>query len=439
MVRFSKTKCLQRVGKCVLLSGLLTLIAVLMLVHRNEECSVKHFQEESIFRFSTKCRSEFYERFRLTSKNSDKCSSIIKGDPEAVELTRLERILRNKQSAVNESVYLNMTQDCYSFKTSQKYITFPLSREEEDFPIAYSMVIHENIEMFERLLRAIYAPQNIYCIHVDKKSPKQFMQAVGAIASCFDNVFLATKQENVVYASWSRVQADLNCMEDLLRSKAQWHYLINTCGSDFPIKTNAEIVKILKILNGKNSMESIKTPGNKKYRWMFHYDVNKSVVRTNTKKSQPPITTPMFAGNAYFVVTREFVKHLFVDSVVQKLIEWEKDTYSPDEHLWATLQRMPGVPGSYQQNSEYDTSDMISFARLVKWIYSEGDINKGALYTPCTGTHRHGVCIYGAGDLQWILQNRHLFANKFDLTVDRTAFECLEEYLRHKAFYGEGL
>ena len=33
----------------------------------------------------------------------------------------------------------------------------------------YSMLIFKSVGQVERLLRAIYRPQNIYCIHVDIK------------------------------------------------------------------------------------------------------------------------------------------------------------------------------------------------------------------------------------------------------------------------------
>jgi len=56
----------------------------------------------------------------------------------------------------------------------------------------------------ERLLRAIYMPQNFYCIHVDSKSPRHVHQAAAAIANCFDNVFIASRLESVrsPYIHW---------------------------------------------------------------------------------------------------------------------------------------------------------------------------------------------------------------------------------------------
>ncbi|MED6282772.1 Beta-1,3-galactosyl-O-glycosyl-glycoprotein beta-1,6-N-acetylglucosaminyltransferase [Characodon lateralis] len=362
------------------------------------------------------------------------CLAVISGDVEGKK-AELQVLLSSwsKKNVLSEDFYINATLDCAAYIENRGFIKVPLSEEEANFPIAYSMVIHEKIEMFERLLRSIYAPQNIYCVHIDQKSSLGFHRAVKKIVSCFPNVFVTSKLETVVYASWSRVQADLNCMKDLLQSEVQWRYLLNTCGTDFPIKTNREMVMALKALNGRNSLETEATSEHKKHRWQYRHNVTNSVIWTDVRKSPPPIRTPMFSGNAYFVVSRAFVKHVMQDREVQNFMEWEKDTYSPDEHMWATLQRMPSVPGSAPANSKYEVSDMQALARAVKWAYLAGDVTRGAPYYPCTGIYRRAVCVYGAGDLLWLLRQQHLFANKFDPEVDDISIRCLESVLRFKA------
>ncbi|XP_072354361.1 beta-1,3-galactosyl-O-glycosyl-glycoprotein beta-1,6-N-acetylglucosaminyltransferase 3-like [Scyliorhinus torazame] len=372
-----------------------------------------------------------YEPLDLAEKNSS-CWKIISGDPEAIGEARLKSItIANKHNIFTETDYLTMTRDCRHFIKNRKYITFPLSTEESDFPLAYSMVIHTNIEMFERLLRSIYVPQNVYCVHVDRKSPKSFHSAVRAIASCFNNVFIAGKSESVIYASWSRVQADLNCMEELLQSPVPWRYLINVCGQDFPARTNKEIVNSLMAMNGSNIMDSVVPPNFKKSRWQFHHDVRRSVVRTGRKKSLPPIGSPMYVGGAYILVTRKFVSALFANTEIQAFFKWSEDTYSPDEHIWATLQRMPEMPGSTPYIPGHYKSDPV-VTRAVKWSFEAGDVAKGAPYPPCTGRYRHLLCVYGSGDLHWIVQQERLFANKFDPQLDNIAVQCMEEYVRSK-------
>ena len=123
-----------------------------------------------------------------------------------------------KPITINETFiqepFLTAQEKCDRFKKLRKYITFPLSKEEANYPIAYSIVIHTQLQTFERLLRAIYHPQNYYCIHVDQKSEDIFKKAVKNIASCFNNIVLA-ESVPIYYESWNRVEADINCMKEL--------------------------------------------------------------------------------------------------------------------------------------------------------------------------------------------------------------------------------
>ncbi|ESO98133.1 hypothetical protein LOTGIDRAFT_70416, partial [Lottia gigantea] len=86
--------------------------------------------------------------------------------------------------------------------------------EERNFPIAYNILLHKDFIQSEFLLRAIYRPQNYYCVHVDGFSPPSYHESVQKLVDCFENVFIVSKTENVTYASFSRLQADLNCMKD---------------------------------------------------------------------------------------------------------------------------------------------------------------------------------------------------------------------------------
>ncbi|XP_059156034.1 beta-1,3-galactosyl-O-glycosyl-glycoprotein beta-1,6-N-acetylglucosaminyltransferase-like [Physella acuta] len=128
-----------------------------------------------------------------------------------------------------------------------------LTLEEEEFPIAYTIMAYKDSEMVERLLRAIYRPQNYYCIHVDLKSEESFYSAISAISQCFHNVFLTTRRISVRWGRFSVLEPELICMKELSRYK-KWKYFINLTGQEFPLKTNYQIVKILKAFRGANSI-----------------------------------------------------------------------------------------------------------------------------------------------------------------------------------------
>ncbi|XP_075903317.1 beta-1,3-galactosyl-O-glycosyl-glycoprotein beta-1,6-N-acetylglucosaminyltransferase-like [Nelusetta ayraudi] len=365
------------------------------------------------------------------------CFAVLQGNALETDKAKILTVTKEfrKRVQVPDEIYINATQNCREFKLSRKYFPLSLSEDEKDFPLAYSIVVHHKVQNFERLLRAIYAPQNVYCVHVDTKSAASVRAAIEGIVSCFPNVFLVSQPVSVVYASWSRVQADLNCMADLYNSTTIWKYFINLCGQDFPLKTNLEIVRMLKSLRGDNSMESEKMPGGKIWRVTNVFQVvDGEIKRTGKKKDPPPFNLPILSGNAYIVASRGYVHSVLNDLRIQKLIEWANDTYSPDEFLWATIQRIPGVPGSKWPSQKYDMTDINAIARLVKWQEQEGQQGSlDAVYPECQGNHVRSICVYGVGDLYWLLQQNHLFANKFDMDSDPVAVFCLEKYLRLKA------
>lgn len=365
------------------------------------------------------------------ARDAVNCSGVYEHEP--LEIGKSLEIRRRNIIDLEDGDVALMTSDCDIYQTLRQYHEKPVSRVEEDFPIAYSLVVHKDAIMVERLIHAIYNQHNLYCIHYDLKSPDSFKAAMNNLAKCFSNIFIASKLEAVEYAHISRLQADWNCLSDLLKSSVQWKYVINLCGQDFPLKSNFELVTELKKLRGRNMLETVRPPTGKMERFTYHhelrqvpYEYMKLPVKTNVSKGAPPHDIEVFVGSAYFVLSQAFVKYIFNSSLVKDFFAWSKDTYSPDEHFWATLIRIPGIPGGISRSSQ-DVSDLQSKTRLVKWNYYEG-----FFYPNCTGSHLRSVCIYGAAELRWLIKEGHWFANKFDSKVDPVLIKCLAEKLEEQ-------
>jgi len=176
------------------------------------------------------------------------CAAIFANDRHEIAKARNISTFENfTRKSISDEEYFKLTENCDIFKLKRGYYNYNLKLEEEEFPIAYSILLYKDVEQAERLLKAIYRPQNVYCLHVDADSHGQVHIAVDHVAKCFNNVFVVTRKEYVVYEGLSRLQADLNCMENLLQGGREWNYFINLPSQQFPIKTNAEIVKILKV------------------------------------------------------------------------------------------------------------------------------------------------------------------------------------------------
>ena len=114
--------------------------------------------------------------------------------------------------------------------------------------------LHTDPCQFERLFRAIYRPQNTYCIHIDRKSDPSIHRAIRAITQCFPNTFMEYNYE-IVWGSPSILHSILGCMKDLVASSRSWKYYMNLAGQEFPLKTNLQLVRILKLLNGANLID----------------------------------------------------------------------------------------------------------------------------------------------------------------------------------------
>jgi len=182
------------------------------------------------------------------------CAALFNGSIQDIAQAHAQQKKWPKQT-IPDNIYVTAAAECMQYISQRRFTMHPLSVEEAAFSIAFSIVMFRDVEHFERLLRAIYRPQNFYCVHVDKKSASAIHKSVAAIASCFSNVFIAPHIIDVQWCTYTVLEPELICMEALLSRSRKWQYFINLTGQEFPLKTNWDIVKILKVLRGANNME----------------------------------------------------------------------------------------------------------------------------------------------------------------------------------------
>lgn len=178
------------------------------------------------------------------------CARLLAGD--ATEHRRAAAVTR---SPTPDADIRHFAADCRHFLVDRRYLRRPVSAEEAAFPLAYTFVMYRDVEQFERLLRAVYRPQNVYCVHVDAKAKASVFKSASAVVGCFENVFLARRRFDVGWCHRTVLEADLGCMADLLDFDRKWKYVINLTGQEWPLKTNWELAKILKLFNGSNNIE----------------------------------------------------------------------------------------------------------------------------------------------------------------------------------------
>ena len=310
---------------------------------------------------------------------------------------------------ISAARYTELSSNCLTFVSERGYITSPLTELEKNFSIAFSLLVYRDIEQIERLLRAIYRPQNIYCVHVDNKtSSEDIFEALLSISQCFDNVFLTDRRYDVKWGTMTVLEPELLCMKELWNRSGKWIYFINLTGQEFPLKTNYELVKILTAYDGANDIEGTIQRANKE-RWIH--------------AGQPPHNIVPTKGSVHIVASRGYVDFVLHSEVAKDFLNWTRRVDIPDETFFSSLNHNPhlGVPGSYKSIPETDNVTKPFLARFKNW---------GAW--PCHGKRVRMICVFGVGDLPLLTTRRELFANKFHFDFHRRAYDWLEEWHKNK-------
>ena len=281
---------------------------------------------------------------------------------DTVHQARAQLIFQRRKSLpqIPDWYFIHSTRYCSKFIRTQGYDMSAPSGEERNFPLAFGVRVHDSVALAENLLRAVYRPHNVYCIDIDRASEPIVQTAMRGIVSCFPNVFVSTRYEDFVYRSFSSVETDLQCMRQLLSTGAAWRYYLNAVGTEFTLWTIHELVQGLKRINGTNDIEMKHVPAPSRlgfWRKLYTYFVS-------PRGSLQHLNITMYKGSSHNVFSREFVTWLLGNRTAQQIIDWSRETRSPDETLWATLNGLTGAPGGYMANS---ISNQTFVPRRIPW------------------------------------------------------------------------
>ena len=367
------------------------------------------------------------------------CSRVISRDKK--EINRVKSAMSGWKNALSDKELMRKMENCSWLRD---YFSDNLynSKLEKSFPIAFTFVVHDSPQQVLRLLRLLYRPQNSYCIHCDVKSPhKAFFQK---IANCFENVITPSKVENVVWGYYTIMEAQMDCMTDLLKLRAKqehkWRYVINLCGKELPLRTNREIVMRLMRLNGSSSIITKRIAGSRgamkriKYKVQLIEGSNRIKVQHDKRLTSPPFNARQFyKSSSYNAISLELAYYLIFDESASRIHNFFKMCKNSEEHFYATVYMMPGVPGGYNPRIPRDEYFAVEEAF---WTKSTALFQKRKYR--CHGMVRHDICIITASDLLNVAKERnYLFHNKYFMDVDHTVMKCMEERIvaRNKLEY----
>ena len=296
------------------------------------------------------------------------CSKLVAGDEG--EIQRVKQTA-TRENAMSDKLMLEKFQNCSWLDHFLKNNLYN-SELEKSFPLAFTFVVYNSPQQVLRLLRLLYRPQNSYCIHYDAKSTDEFKEF---FTNCRGNVIIASRQESVVWGHYSVLGAQMNCMKDLLNLRTQqehkWKYLLNLCGKELPLITNREMVSRLVSLNGSSFIWAYKPSdplvmSRIKYLWKLNKEETKMVTNTSELElsGDPPFDiSQYYKSRSYVALSHPFAEFLHTNATAIKIHEFFKNCAVPDEHFYATIFMLPGVPGGYNRKIKYHVMESAFWIR----------------------------------------------------------------------------
>ncbi|BFF99022.1 xylosyltransferase oxt [Drosophila madeirensis] len=291
--------------------------------------------------------------------------------------------------------------------------------------IAFLLTINGRaLRQVHRLLKALYAPEHVYYIHVDARQDYLYRKLL-ELEQKFPNIRLARKRFSTIWGGASLLTMLLQCMQDLLKSKWQWDFVINLSESDFPVKTLDKLVDFLSANRGRNF---VKGHGRETQKFIQKQGLDRTFVECDTHMwrigdRRLPAGIQVDGGSDWVALSRPFVAYVThpkqEDELLQALLKLFRHTLLPAESFFHTVLRNTHHCHTYVDNNLHVTN----------WKRKQG----------CKCQYKHVVDWCGCSPNDFVPddwprllateQKSLFFARKFEPIINQAVLLQLEEWL----------
>uniref|UniRef100_A0A914LQY1 Reverse transcriptase domain-containing protein n=1 Tax=Meloidogyne incognita TaxID=6306 RepID=A0A914LQY1_MELIC len=239
--------------------------------------------------------------------------------------------------------------------------------------------------------------------------------------------------------------AFMSCLEELSKKKYKWEYVFTLQNDDIQIKTNEEIIQILKWLGGANDVQyqldhkELIEKLNKKFNWTFK---DLKLFKDEKLNNQVDTEGKLLSLKISKGLVQASLARPFVDFIVQKLDLTQLHhhinncgEYACDELFFQTLVATDVLKAPSSFTHKCIDKDIYTpyFSRFSIWVEDPNTICP-------SGYNRHSLCIFGLEDLSVNLRdNTYIFANKIQADFDFGAILCWHEEMRSRTLVDKGL
>ncbi|KAI6184987.1 Glycosyl transferase, family 14-containing protein [Aphelenchoides bicaudatus] len=397
-----------------------------------------HYNLLSIFSSSSTNRSIYFIRPETTKHLP--CGRFFDPEYDHVYLGPKFRVTYKDPVGENE-----LPTDCVSILARNNFYLKPMSKQEEEFPLAYAQNAFKDYRFLEMILSTTYAPQNFYCYSIDGNADKLFRKRMTDLASCFPNVHITDFKAKMDSNGHNTNAHHMACIEWLASKRKQWKYVMLLQNYDVPLKTNEELVQIFKWYNGTND---IATQIRRQCQWFdcflwarHKWDFNTLKLYKDSARNNLTVNN----AKPELIITRSLVQDAISRQAIDFIFENMNLTIAiqqfnanrmmmSDEVLWSSLNSNDNIqlPGGFTQKCDGPVGTITSMSRFNVWIVN--------LYECHSKITRHELCVFGMEDLyRNLADNPYFFANKMVPEYDFGAIVCWNEMLFNRTHFDKGL
>jgi hypothetical protein len=206
--------------------------------------------------------------------------------------------------------------------------------------IAFFIAVHAFERQLEWLLKAIYNPDDIFIIHINRTSSDDYVRAVNAITAGLPNIHYLPRLR-ITWGGWSIVEMTLNAMRFLSEHPGEWTHFVNLSGQDYPLRPVSALRGFLSGAGDTNflSMRAIESQPYHIRRRLHWYCVERA---GKTRRLPVPnlraLCTPVeWYGDFWGILTRDFCEWLVNSDVSRRYQLALRHTKIPDEFFLQTL------------------------------------------------------------------------------------------------------
>lgn len=179
--------------------------------------------------------------------------------------------------------------------------------------VAYLLLAHKDFTQVSRLIKAIYSPNHVYVIHVDARNT-QLRSELSEFAKQYPNVALLARSFAVYWGGIEMIYATLESAFALLDA-ADWDFMVNLSGQDYPICSDRELCSFLSKKIGSNFDGAFDNSGEEflKERLRVTYFASPDGVgpcRYREHLKTIPESMHPYGTSQWFAYSREFVEYL---------------------------------------------------------------------------------------------------------------------------------